>query len=142
MPTSHGINDITSLTLALPDYPFPGLPYFLGNHLLYDPFGKKINGSGLKGPVSSEGVPLSSVASTTDKALHLAEQWSSASDDHKSTGPNDMSNNYTCLADEWSSESGESKQIIAPVPISAGAKIQLDSAAEHNELANEDTIVP
>ena len=24
MPTSHGINDVTSLTSALPDYPFPG----------------------------------------------------------------------------------------------------------------------
>ena len=76
MPTSHGINDVTSLTSALLDYPFPSLPYFSDDHLIYDPLGK-IHGSGLRGPVSLEGAS-SSVTSTTDKALHLAEQWSSA----------------------------------------------------------------
>ena len=75
-----------------------------------------------------------------DKALHLAEHSSSAGE---SAGPKDVS---TSLADEWSSASGESDQVIqskTPVPISADAQTHLDNAAsEHNELANKNPSVP
>lgn len=81
-----------------------------------------------------------------DKALHLAEQWSSASDNHESASPKDMSNNFTRLADQWSSASGESDQVIqnkTPVPVATEAQTQLDDAAsKHNGLADENTIVP